>query len=74
MKAQAGKNSGGRSTAKGRPSATAAKKPASVSRPSSKGSAVGGTTSYKNSGNANRKLGYGGEKYPTQKQVKKKGK
>jgi hypothetical protein len=45
-----------------------------TSLPSGKGSSnlpSGGRTSFKNHGQADRKLGYGGEKYPTQKQVKK---
>lgn len=40
------------------------------SRPSGKGSAPNGSR-YKNAGNRSRKPGYGGEKYPTQAQVKK---
>ena len=39
-------------------------------RPTSKGSTASGSR-YKNAGAKDRKLGYGGEKYPTQAQVKK---
>lgn len=40
-------------------------------RPTAKGSTASGK-GYKNAGTPDRKLGYGGEKYPTQKQVAKK--
>lgn len=39
--------------------------------PTAKGEAVYGYTRYKNAGAKDRKLGYGGETYPTQAQVKK---